>query len=78
MIRRGYSVPPTNPYYGSSDVLWEIWSFGLRNPWRWSFDNPARGGNGRDRHRRRRTESLGGNQLRAVGRRRPQLRLANP
>ena len=24
----------------------EIWSFGLRNPWRWSFDNPARGGTG--------------------------------
>jgi len=26
--------------------LWEIWSFGLCNPWRWSFDNPARGGTG--------------------------------
>ena len=43
---RGYSVPPTNPYYGRSDVLWEIWSFGLRNPWRWSFDNPVRAGTG--------------------------------
>jgi glucose/arabinose dehydrogenase len=43
---RGYSVPPTNPYFGSSVALWEIWSFGLRNPWRWSFDTPARGGTG--------------------------------
>jgi glucose/arabinose dehydrogenase len=43
---RGYAVPSTNPYYGRSDALWEIWSFGLRNPWRWSFDNPARGGTG--------------------------------
>ena len=24
----------------------EIWSFGLRNPWRWSFDDPAHGGTG--------------------------------
>ena len=24
----------------------EIWSFGLRNPWRWSFDDPSRGGTG--------------------------------
>jgi Glucose / Sorbosone dehydrogenase len=28
----GYSVPPGNPF-GS-----EIWSYGLRNPWRFSFD----------------------------------------
>jgi len=43
---RGYGLPTNNPYYGRSDALWEIWSFGLRNPWRWSFDNPARGGTG--------------------------------
>jgi hypothetical protein len=43
---RGYAVPPTNPYFGSAAALWEIWSFGLRNPWRWSFDNPLRGGTG--------------------------------
>ena len=24
----------------------EIWAFGLRNPWRYSFDDPARGGTG--------------------------------
>ena len=42
----GYDVPPTNPFVGRPDVLAEIWSFGLRNPWRWSFDDPARGGTG--------------------------------
>jgi glucose/arabinose dehydrogenase len=43
---RGYRLPPTNPFFGNAAALWEIWSFGLRNPWRWSFDNPQRGGTG--------------------------------
>jgi glucose/arabinose dehydrogenase len=42
----GYNVPPTNPFAGTAGVLAEIWSFGLRNPWRYSFDNPGRGGTG--------------------------------
>ena len=42
----GYNVPPTNPLVGRADVLGEIWSFGLRNPWRYSFDNPLLGGTG--------------------------------
>jgi len=44
----GVAIPPTNPYSSSScaTVCPEIWSIGLRNPWRWSFDNPARGGTG--------------------------------
>ena len=42
----GYNVPPSNPFVGQSGVLGEIWSFGLRNPWRWSFDSVARGGTG--------------------------------
>jgi len=42
----GYDVPPTNPFVGQANVRGEIWSFGLRNPWRWSFDNPAGGGTG--------------------------------
>ena len=42
----GYNVPPTNPFVGTAGVLPEIWSFGLRNPWRYSFDNPNRGGTG--------------------------------
>ena len=43
---QGYDVPSSNPFAGRSDVLGEIWAFGLRNPWRWSFDDPARGGTG--------------------------------
>ena len=44
----GYVVPPTNPFVsgGPAGVLREIWSFGLRNPWRYSFDLPSRGGTG--------------------------------
>jgi glucose/arabinose dehydrogenase len=33
-----YAVPPDNPYVGSADILPEIWAFGLRNPFRYSFD----------------------------------------
>jgi glucose/arabinose dehydrogenase len=34
-----YTIPSDNPYASSSDgVRDEIYSFGLRNPWRWSFD----------------------------------------
>jgi glucose/arabinose dehydrogenase len=43
---RGYRIPATNPFVGRSDVLGEIWSLGLRNPWRWSFDDVAKGGTG--------------------------------
>ncbi len=34
---RRYRSPATNPYVGRTG-LDEIWSRGLRNPWRWSFD----------------------------------------
>jgi glucose/arabinose dehydrogenase len=33
-----YSIPESNPYYGSFSVRNEIWAMGLRNPWRFSFD----------------------------------------
>lgn len=33
-----YSIPADNPYVGAVDTLEEIWAFGLRNPWRYSFD----------------------------------------
>ena len=42
----GYVVPSTNPFVGNAGIYPEIWSFGLRNPWRWSFDMPTRGGTG--------------------------------
>lgn len=33
-----YAIPTDNPFVNNSDVLDEIWSIGLRNPWRFSFD----------------------------------------
>lgn len=33
-----YAIPDSNPFAGSADTLPEIWSLGLRNPWRFSFD----------------------------------------
>jgi glucose/arabinose dehydrogenase len=40
----GFVIPPDNPFRTSSAP--EIWSIGLRNPWKFTFDNPARGGTG--------------------------------
>ena len=34
-----YAIPPSNPFVGDPNVLDEIWSYGLRNPWRFSFDD---------------------------------------
>ena len=42
----GYRVPASNPFVGRAGVLTEIWSFGLRNPWRFSFDSVTHGGTG--------------------------------
>jgi len=33
-----YVSPPTNPFSGATPGLDEIWAYGLRNPWRFSFD----------------------------------------
>lgn len=43
---RGYRVPEDNPFVDGAPIpaLAEIWSFGLRNPWRYSFDDWTRGG----------------------------------
>jgi len=35
----GYTVPDDNPFVGDSSALPEIWAYGLRNPWRFSFDS---------------------------------------
>jgi glucose/arabinose dehydrogenase len=37
-----YTVPPDNPFVGTPGARPEVWSYGLRNPWRFSFD-PANG-----------------------------------
>jgi glucose/arabinose dehydrogenase len=44
----GYRVPPDNPFVRGVPIaaLGEIWAFGLRNPWRYSFDDPVLGGTG--------------------------------
>ena len=34
-----YGIPPTNPFVGgTAGELPEIWAYGVRNPWRFSFD----------------------------------------
>jgi glucose/arabinose dehydrogenase len=44
----GYQVPPDNPFASGRPIAArpEIWAFGLRNPWRYNFDDPGRGGTG--------------------------------
>lgn len=33
-----YAVPPDNPFVATAGARPEVWSYGLRNPWRFSFD----------------------------------------
>ncbi len=33
-----YSIPNDNPFVDNKEALGEIWMYGLRNPWRFSFD----------------------------------------
>ncbi len=45
---RNYRIPTTNPFLDGVPVTanGEIWAFGVRNPWKWSFDRKAHGGLG--------------------------------
>ena len=40
-----YVVPADNPFVGDADFAPEIWAWGLRNPWRFSFDRGDASGN---------------------------------
>ena len=42
----GYNVPFDNPFVGDGRFLTEIWALGLRNPFRFTVDDIARGGSG--------------------------------
>jgi glucose/arabinose dehydrogenase len=42
----GFRVPDTNPFRTAPGYRPEVWDVGLRNPWRFSFDDPAHGGAG--------------------------------
>jgi glucose/arabinose dehydrogenase len=33
-----YAVPPDNPFAGTAGAAPEVWSIGLRNPWKFTFD----------------------------------------
>jgi len=35
---KNYPIPTDNPFVGVDGALGEIWAYGLRNPWRFSFD----------------------------------------
>ena len=35
---QGYAVPGDNPFVGREDARPEVFAYGLRNPWRYSFD----------------------------------------
>lgn len=43
---RGYRVPAGNPFVPYPQALPEIWAFGYRNPWRFSFDDFGFGSTG--------------------------------
>ena len=37
LVSGNYSIPADNPFV-NQDACGEVWAYGLRNPWRFSFD----------------------------------------
>lgn len=37
-----YEIPQDNPFVGRAGARGEIWAYGLRNPWRYSFDSATK------------------------------------
>lgn len=35
---KNYGIPADNPFVGQAGFAPEIWAWGFRNPWKWSFD----------------------------------------
>lgn len=38
---KAYGIPPDNPFVGDKRFAPETWAYGLRNPWRITFDAPS-------------------------------------
>ena len=64
-VENGFRIPPDNPFVGTTGEA--IWSYGLRNPWRFGFDHETGdlwisdvGENGREEINRQPASSAGG------------------
>jgi glucose/arabinose dehydrogenase len=40
-INRDGTIPKDNPFYGEPGVRWEIYAYGMRNPYRFKYDEPT-------------------------------------
>lgn len=37
-----YAIPADNPFVGQPGAMGEIWAYGIRNPWKFTFDPPTK------------------------------------